>query len=147
MIKNFFCYIWSGLKAIWFWIVGHPAELTYWFEGTEFKVQVRKFKEIKPKITAVEQTALPTMTPAELQEEFDIKPNYVQNEEQDDTTIWNKIKYTKYKNRLATDDEYRLRIEKRIDELMGQLERNEIKLEDLTNEDQKVILDILNQNA
>ena len=48
MIKNFFCYIWSGLKAIWFWIVGHPMELTYWFEGTEFKVQVRKFKEIKP---------------------------------------------------------------------------------------------------
>ena len=35
----------------------------------------------------------------------------------------------------------------RIDDLMGQLERNEIKLEDLTNEDQKVILDILNQNA
>ena len=48
MIKNFFCYIWSGLKAIWFWFVGYPAELTYWFEGTEFKVQVRKFKEIKP---------------------------------------------------------------------------------------------------
>ena len=48
MIKNFFCYIWSGLKAIWFLIVGYPMELTYWFEGTEFKVQVRKFKEIKP---------------------------------------------------------------------------------------------------
>ena len=48
MIKNFFLCIWSGLKAIWFWFVGYPAELTYWFEGTEFKVQVRKFKEIKP---------------------------------------------------------------------------------------------------
>ena len=115
--------------------------------GTVVVDKKKVVKEIRPKITAVEQTALPTMTPAELQEEFDIKPNYVQNEEQDDTTIWNKIKYTKYKNRLATDDEYRLRIEKRIDELMGQLERNEIKLEDLTDEDQKVIMDILNQNA
>ena len=115
--------------------------------GTVVVDKKKVVKEIRPKITAVEQTALPTMTPAELQEEFDIKPNYVQNEEQDDTTIWNKIKYTKYKNRLATDDEYRLRIEKRIDELMGQLERNEIKLEDLTDEDQKVILDILNQNV
>ena len=115
--------------------------------GTVVVDKKKVVKEIKPKITAVEQTALPTMTPDELQKEFDIKPNYVQNEEQDDTTIWNKIKYTKYKNRLATDDEYRLRIEKRIDDLMGQLERNEIKLEDLTNEDQKVILDILNQNA
>ena len=115
--------------------------------GTVVVDKKKVVKEIKPKITAVEQTALPTMTPDELQKEFDIKPNYVQNEEQNDTTIWNKIKYTKYKNRLATDDEYRLRIEKRIDDLMGQLERNEIKLEDLTNEDQKVILDILNQNA
>ena len=40
-IKEFFL-------TIWFWIVGHPMELTYWFEGTEFKVQVRKFKEVKP---------------------------------------------------------------------------------------------------
>jgi len=36
------------LINIWYWFVGYPAELTYWFEGTEFKVQVRKFKEIKP---------------------------------------------------------------------------------------------------
>jgi|TARA_B100001971_G_scaffold177933_1_gene172610 hypothetical protein len=70
MIKNFFLSIWSGikafcrwgweldkkivrkiwsvLKAIWLWIVGHPAELTYWFEGNEYIVHVRKFREIKP---------------------------------------------------------------------------------------------------
>jgi hypothetical protein len=87
------------------------------------------------------------MTPDELQKEFDIKPNYVQNEEKDDTTIWNKIKYTNYKNRLASDDEYRQRIEKRIDDLMGQLERKEIGIEELAKDDQKIILDILNQNA
>ena len=115
--------------------------------GTVIVEKGKVTKQIKPKITAVEQTALPTMTTNELQKEFDIKPNYIQNEEQDDTTIWNKIKYTNYKNRLASDDEYRQRIEKRIDDLMGQLERKEIELEDLTKDYQKVILDILNQNA
>jgi len=115
--------------------------------GTVIVDKGKVVKQIKPKITAVEQTALPTMTPDELQKEFDIKPNYVQNEEQDDTTIWNKIKYTNYKNRLASDDEYRQRIEKRIDDLMGQLERKEIGIEELTKGDQKIILDILNQNA
>ena len=37
------------LTNIWYWIVGYPAELTYWFEGNETTLQVRKFKEIKPK--------------------------------------------------------------------------------------------------
>ena len=40
--------IWSGLKVIWLWIIGHPAELTYWFEGIQNIVRIRKFKEIKP---------------------------------------------------------------------------------------------------
>jgi len=48
MIKNFFKCIWSVLKAIWFFIIGHPAELIYWWEGKENKVRVRKFKEVKP---------------------------------------------------------------------------------------------------
>ena len=26
------------LRKIWYWIVGYPAELTYWFEGKEFLV-------------------------------------------------------------------------------------------------------------
>ena len=36
------------LRKIWYWIVGYPAELTYWFEGKEFLVHVRKFRELKP---------------------------------------------------------------------------------------------------
>jgi len=48
MIKNFFKCIWSVLKAIWFFIIGHPAELIYWWEGKENKVRVRKFKEVNP---------------------------------------------------------------------------------------------------
>ena len=35
------------LTNIWYWIVGYPAALTYWFEGNETTLQVRKFKEIK----------------------------------------------------------------------------------------------------
>ena len=48
MIKNFFKGIWSVLKAIWVFIIGHPAELTYWWEGAEIKVRVRRFREVKP---------------------------------------------------------------------------------------------------
>ena len=36
------------LTNIWYWIVGHPAELTYWFEGKAETLQVRKFDEVKP---------------------------------------------------------------------------------------------------
>ena len=33
---------------IWYLLVGFPAELTYWFEGTKTTVHVRKFREVKP---------------------------------------------------------------------------------------------------
>ena len=36
------------LINIWYWFVGYPAELTYWFEGSQTTLQVRKFKEVKP---------------------------------------------------------------------------------------------------
>ena len=36
------------LINIWYWFVGYPAELTYWFEGSKTTLKVRKFKEIKP---------------------------------------------------------------------------------------------------
>jgi hypothetical protein len=56
-------------------------------------------------------------------------------------------KFTKHKNRIAHDDEYRERIEQRIDDLITKLESKEIKLNDLTDEDQQVIMSILNQNG
>ena len=56
-------------------------------------------------------------------------------------------KFTKHKNRLTSDEEYRQRIEDRINDLITKLENKEIKLNDLTEEDQKVIMDILNQNG
>jgi len=33
-------------KALQEWIVGRPAELTYWIKGDEQKVRIRSFKEI-----------------------------------------------------------------------------------------------------
>jgi hypothetical protein len=56
-------------------------------------------------------------------------------------------KFTRYKKRIATDEEYHQRIEQRINDLITKLENNEIKLNDLTINDEKVILDILNQNG
>jgi hypothetical protein len=115
------------------------------------------------------------------------KDDYVQNEEQDDTTLWNKTqeldlpepekneiilpdlqttakedipeiaekitidsiipkhKFERYKKRVTTDTDYHSRIEQRINDLITKLENDELKLKNLTDEDQKVILDILNQ--
>ena len=69
--------------------------------------------------------------------------DYVQNEEQTDNTLWQQV--NKSKKRLTSEEEYHQRIEARIDDLITKIENKEIELSDLSNEDQKVILDILNQ--
>ena len=43
------------------------------------------------------------------------------------------------------DTEYHQRIEKRIDDLITKIDSGEVQMEDLTLEDQKVIMDIKNQ--
>ncbi len=53
--------------------------------------------------------------------------------------------FTKYKKRVTTDENYRQQIENRINDLITKIENGEVKLNDLTDEDQKVILEILNQ--
>ena len=88
-----------------------------------------------------------------------LKDAYEQNEEQDDNTLWQKTKsdtvdlespiakekFTKYRTRITTDTDYHSRMEQRISDLITNLENGDVKLEDLSNEDQKVIIDILNQ--
>ena len=69
------------------------------------------------------------------------KEDYVQNEEQDDKTIWQKSL-----KRLSTEEEYRAKLDKRIDELMAKLDAGEITLEELTPEDRQTIRDIRMQN-
>ena len=54
-------------------------------------------------------------------------------------------KFTRYKKRLTSEEDYHQRVEQRINDLITKLENKEIILNDLTEEDQKVILDILNQ--
>ena len=67
--------------------------------------------------------------------------DYVQNEEQDDKTLWRKSL-----KRLTTEEQYHTQIEKRIDELMSKLDKGEIQMEDLTPEDRQTIIDIRMQN-
>ena len=69
------------------------------------------------------------------------KDAYVQNEEQTDKTLWQKVKA-----KLTTEEDYHTRVEKRIDDLMNKLDAGEIKMEDLTPEDRQVIIDIRMQN-
>ena len=113
---------------------------------------------------------------------------YVQNEEQNDQTLWQKskeldlpepekneiilpdlpntvdeipeiaekinieqtipdAKFDKYKKRLTSEEDYHQRVEARIDDLITKLDKKEIKLSDLSDEDRNVIIDILNQEG
>jgi hypothetical protein len=56
-------------------------------------------------------------------------------------------KITKHKNKLLSDDEYRRRIEDRINNLITKIEQGEIRLTDLAKEDQQVIMDLMNSNG
>jgi hypothetical protein len=55
-------------------------------------------------------------------------------------------KFTNFRKRLTSEEEYHQRVEARINDLITKLERKEIGLSDLSDEDQKVIIDILNDN-
>jgi hypothetical protein len=48
---------------------------------------------------------------------------------------------------MLTDDEYRRRIEDRINGLITKIEQGEVKLTELAEEDQKVIMGIMNSNG
>ena len=62
-------------------------------------------------------------------------------------TIINQDKFTNHKKRLTSDEEYHQRVEARINDLITKLEKGEVKLNDLSDEDKNVIMDILNQNG
>lgn len=70
---------------------------------------------------------------------FEDVQEYVQNEEQNDKTLWRKNK------NQTSEVDYHQMMEARIDDLITKIENNEIELSDLSKEDQKVILDIQNQ--
>jgi hypothetical protein len=56
-------------------------------------------------------------------------------------------KFETYKKRITSEEDYHQRVEARIDDLITKLDSKEIKLSDLSKEDQQVIIDILNQNG
>ena len=53
---------------------------------------------------------------------------------------------TKHKIKMLSNDEYRRRIEDRINTLITKIEQGEIKLTDLSPEDQQVIIGLMNSN-
>ena len=56
-------------------------------------------------------------------------------------------KITNHKNKMLSDDEYRRRIEDRINNLITKIEQGEIRLADLAADDQKIIMDLMNSNG
>ena len=71
---------------------------------------------------------------------FEDVQEYVQNEEQGDTTSWKKIK-----TKTTTESDYHQRMEQRLEDLMKKIDAGEITMEDLTPEDRQVIIEIKNQ--
>ena len=70
---------------------------------------------------------------------FEDVKEYVQNEEQNDKTLWSKSK------NATSEMEYHERVEQRINDLITKIENKEIELTDLSKEDQKVINQINQQ--
>ena len=70
---------------------------------------------------------------------FEDVKEYVQNEEQNEKSLWNKSK------NMTSEMDYHGRMEQRINDLMSKIEKKEIKLEDLSQDDQRVINEINNQ--
>ena len=58
-----------------------------------------------------------------------------------------KEKIQNHKKRLINDDEYRQRIESRINDLITKIEIGEVQLNDLTPEDQTVIIGIMKEQG
>ena len=103
-------------------------------------------RTIKPKEEEPPKPVLSNWQRAELLDNFhkehgnfkDVQ-EYVQNEEQGDKTLWQKSK------KATSEIEYHEQVGKRIDDLMQKIEKNEIKLEDLSEDDQRVINEINQQ--
>ena len=70
---------------------------------------------------------------------FEDVKEYVQNEEQNEKSLWNKSK------NMTSEIDYHGRMEQRINDLMSKIEKKEIKLEDLSQDDQRVINEINSQ--
>ena len=56
-------------------------------------------------------------------------------------------KISNHKKRMIDDVAYQEKIEARIDDLISKIENKELALDDLTEQDRQVIIDIMNQNG
>ena len=56
-------------------------------------------------------------------------------------------KIDRHKKRMISDVDYREKIEERINALISKIETKELTLDDLTENDRQVIIDIMNQNG
>jgi hypothetical protein len=57
-----------------------------------------------------------------------------------------KEKIIKHKNKMLTDEQYREKIEQRINDYITKIESGEINLSDLDENDQKIILELMKEN-
>ena len=75
------------------------------------------------------------------------EPEQIETEELKIEKILPKDKIQTHKKRLINDEQYRQRIESRINDLIIKIENGEINLEDLTPEDQSVIISLMKEQG
>jgi hypothetical protein len=79
--------------------------------------------------------------------ENEAEPEQIEADEFKVEKILPKEKIQTHKKRLINDEQYRQRIESRINDLIIKIETGEIKLEDLTPEDQNVIISLMKEQG
>lgn len=79
--------------------------------------------------------------------ENEAEPEQIEADELKVEKILPKEKIQTHKKRLINDEQYRQRIESRINDLIIKIETGEIKLEDLTPEDQNVIISLMKEQG
>ena len=87
-----------------------------------------------PELENTEEDAIEDRTDEEL---IDIQPQ---------STI-SPDKINRHKKRMIEEADYQAKIEARIDNLISKIESKEITLDDLTDADRQVIIDIMRQNG
>ena len=79
--------------------------------------------------------------------ENEAEPEQIEADELKVEKILPKEKIQTHKKRLINDEQYRQRIESRINDLIIKIENGEINLEDLTPEDQSVIISLMKEQG
>jgi hypothetical protein len=123
--------------------------------GKKIKIPKQKYKQNEEQSKSNQWSKIKELDLPEPEKNELLLPDVKSTQDEDVSDIVDQIdvrsklpadKIAKHKNKMLTDEQYRQKIEDRINDLITKIESNEIKIDDLAEEDQKVILDIMKEH-